>query len=397
MLKPRAAMPRLLLATAALMFLYGCVTRPQQPPLERGAQCVRFEPARWSQLPGWQSDQTHEAWSAFLQSCAARTAAPALQAACAAAQSAVMSSPEQARTFFEQHFTPHRIVSGEVPRGLSDTGLITGYYEPLLRGSRKASGTFATALYAPPDDMLTIQLGDMFPELQGKRVRGRLAGNKVVPYFDRAALRNHPSTKGKELVWVDSAVDAFFLEVQGSGRVQLDDGSTIRLAYADQNGQPYRSIGRYLVDRGELTLESSSGPAIRGWLQANPARLQEVLNADPSVVFFREERIDDPSAGPKGSLGVPLTAGRSIAVDPTFIPMSAPLFLATTDPATEAPLQRLVMAQDTGGAIRGPVRADLFWGFGPSAGELAGLMKQRGQLWLLWPRSTDVPGNGHCP
>lgn len=178
--------------------------------------------------------------------------------------------------------------------------------------------------------------------------------------------------------------------------MQLEDGSTIRLAYADQNGQPYRSIGRYLVDRGELTLETSSAPAIRSWLQANPIRLQEVLNANPSVVFFREERIDNPSEGPKGSLGVPLTAGRSVAVDATFIPMSAPLFLSTTDPATAAPLQRLVMAQDTGGAIRGPVRADLFWGFGASAGESAGLMRQQGQLWLLWPRNSEPPDNARC-
>jgi membrane-bound lytic murein transglycosylase A len=239
--------------------------------------------------------------------------------------------------------------------------------------------------------MLTIELGNVFPELQGKRVRGRLQGKKVLPYFDRAALQNNPSLKGKELVWVDSAVDAFFLEVQGSGRVQLSDGSTIRLAYADQNGQAYRSIGRYLVDRGEMTLEESSAPAIRRWLQANPTRTHEVLNSNPSVVFFREERIDDPSIGPKGSLGVALTAGRSVAVDATFIPLGAPLFLATTMPGSDAPLQRLVMAQDTGGAIRGAVRADLFWGFGASAGESAGLMKQEGQMWLLWPTGAPLP------
>jgi membrane-bound lytic murein transglycosylase A len=394
MLNQSGALPRFLLAVAAPVILHGCVSQPPQQRAE--PTCVRYESALWSQLRGWQADQTQEAWSAFLESCDAGGSPAELKSACAAARPIVVASPEQARAFFEAHFTPYRIVSVESPRGGSDTGLITGYYEPLLRGSRKPSTIFTTALYAPPDDMLTIQLGDMFPEFHGKRVRGRLQGKKVLPYFDRAALQNHPSIKGKELVWVDSAVDAFFLEVQGSGRVQLEDGSTIRLAYADQNGQPYRSIGRYLVDRGELTLESSSGPAIRSWLQANPTRLQEVLNSNPSVVFFREERIDNPSGGPKGSLGVPLTAGRSIAVDATFIPMSAPLFLSTTYPATGAPLQRLVMAQDTGGAIRGPVRADLFWGFGASAGESAGLMKQQGQLWLLWPRNSDLPDNARC-
>jgi membrane-bound lytic murein transglycosylase A len=352
---------------------------------------VRYEPARWSQLPGWQADQAHEAWSAFLQSCSAKRLPPVLLNACAAASSMAVANAEQARTFFEARFTPYRIVSVESPRASSDTGLITGYYEPLLRGSRKPSTVFSTALYAPPDDMLTIELGDVFPELQGRRVRGRLQGKKVVPYYDRAALQNHASLKGKELVWVDSVVDAFFLEVQGSGRVQLDDGSTIRLSYADQNGQPYRSIGRYLVDQGELTLEGASAPAIRQWLQQNPARLREVLNANPGVVFFREERIEDPATGPRGSLGVPLTAGRSVAVDPAFIPLGAPVFLSTTMPLTSAPLQRLVMAQDTGGAIRGPVRADLFWGFGASAGEAAGMMKQQGQMWLLWPNGAQPP------
>jgi membrane-bound lytic murein transglycosylase A len=371
------------LSLVAVLLLHGCVTPTQRPP-EPTAPTVRYESARWSQVSGWQADQAQEAWGAFLQSCSAKRLPIALLNACAAAGSTVVANPEQARSFFEAHFTPYRIAS-------PDAGLITGYYEPLLRGSRKASTIFSTALYAPPDDMLTIDLGDVFPEMQGKRVRGRLQGKQVLPYFDRAALQNHPSLKGKELVWVDSVVDAFFLEVQGSGRVQLDDGSTIRVAYADQNGQPYRSIGRYLVDKGEMTLEEATAPAIRHWLQQNPARLREVLNANPGVVFFREERIEDPTIGPKGSLGVALTAGRSIAVDPAFIPLGAPVFLSTTMPMTDAPLQRLVMAQDTGGAIRGPVRADLFWGFGASAGEAAGVMKQQGQLWLLWPTGAQLP------
>ncbi len=374
---------------AAAFLLHGCVTPPQQPT-EPTAVSVRYEPAHWSQLPGWQIDEAHEAWGAFMQTCSAKSLPAPLLNVCAAARPAVATA-EQARAFFEVNFTPHRIVRVESPRVSSDMGLITGYYEPLLRGSRNASLIFSTALYAPPDDMLTIELGDAFPELRGKRVRGRLQGKKVLPYFDRAALQNHVSLNGKELVWVDNAVDAFFLEVQGSGRIQLDDGSTIRLAYADQNGHPYRSIGRYLVDSGEMTLEEVTAPAIRQWLENNPARMHEVLISNPSVVFFREERIDDPSIGPKGSLGVALTTGRSVAVDRTFIPLGAPLFLSTTMPITDAPLQRLVMAQDTGGAIRGPVRADLFWGFGASAGEAAGRMKQEGQMWLLWPNGAVLP------
>lgn len=393
---PRPTNVVALFSLAALTFLHGCVTPPQPPATVPSATTVHFKLSRWSQLHGWQTDQAHEAWAAFLQTCNARNSPAALQNPCATAKPLAVTNPEQARAFFEAYFTPYRIVRNESHTS-SDTGLITGYYEPLLRGSRKASNVYATALYAPPDDMLTIELGEVFPELQGKRVRGRLQGKKVLPYYERAALQNHPSLRGKELVWVDSALDAFFLGVQGSGRVQLNDGSTIRLAYADQNGQPYRSIGRYLVDRGELTLEESSVPAIRRWIAANPTRLPEVLNYNPSMVFFREERIDDPSVGPKGSLGVPLTAGRSVAIDSSFIPLGAPLFLSTTYPASEAPLQRLVMSQDTGGAIRGPVRADLFWGFGAAAGELAGLMKQHGQMWLLWPRGAALPYPARSP
>lgn len=382
---PRAAA----LFFAVLIALSGCVTTPQ-PPLPPSKAAVRYEPAAWAQIPGWQTDQAQEAWSAFLQSCLAKGAPLALKNTCAAAQPLNIANAAQARQFFESHFTPHRIVQVQPPRA-SDTGLITGYYEPLLRGSRKATGIYKTPLYAPPDDMLTIELGDLFPELQGKRVRGRVQGKKVVPYYDRAALQGQPALKGKELVWVDNPVDAFFLEVQGSGRVQFADGKTIRLAYADQNGQPYRSIGRYLVDQNEMTLDNASARTIRDWIAAHPERQQEVLNANPSVVFFREERIDDPALGPKGALGVPLTAGRSIAIDPAFIPLGAPLFLATTLPMSQTPLQRLVMAQDTGGAIRGAVRADFFWGFGATAGESAGSMKQQGKLWLLWPKGAALP------
>jgi membrane-bound lytic murein transglycosylase A len=374
----------------SMFALHGCVTQPQK--VEGPAEVsIRYEPAQWSQLPGWRADRLHEAWGAFLQSCSTRNLPAALLAACEATHTVKIAHDDAARAFFEANFTPYRIVRVESPRVSADTGLVTGYYEPLLRGSRKPSPTFSTALYAPPDDMLTIELGEVFPELKGKRVRGRLQGKKVVPYFDRAALATHAALKGKELVWVDDAVDAFFLEVQGSGRVQLSDGTTIRLAYADQNGHPYRSVGRYLVDQGVMTLDEVTAPAIREWLRNNPTRLREVLNANPSVVFFREEQLADPSVGPRGSLGVPLTAGRSIAVDRSFIPLGAPIFLATTMPSGELPLQRLVLAQDTGGAIRGPVRADLFWGFGDQAGELAGRMKQDGQMWLLWPKGAALP------
>jgi len=346
---------------------------------------VQYEAVGWNRVDGWQADQVQDAWSAFQNSCRALGSRPEWMKVCTAAQ-----LTGGARQFFELNFTPYRIVQMEGARR-TETGLITGYYEPLLRGSRKPSSVFSVPLYTPPDDMLTIELGDLFPELKGKRVRGRLQGRKVIPYYTRAELTGQPALKGKELLWVDNAVDAFFLEVQGSGRVQLNDGTTVRVAYADQNGQPYRSIGRYLVDRGEMTLDQASAQEIRRWIAAHPDRKQEVLNVNPSVVFFREEHLDDPTLGPKGALSVPLTAGRSLAVDPQFVPLGAPVFLSTTQPDTDLPLQRLVLAQDTGGAIRGINRGDLFWGFGPTAGDIAGKMKQQGTMWLLWPKGAALP------
>ena len=275
----------------------------------------------------------------------------------------------------------------------SDSGLITGYYEPLLHGSRRKKSAFQTPLYAVPDDLVSVELGDLYPALQGARVRGRLQGRRVVPYPDRAQLADGRVLSGKELLWVDSAIDAFFVQIQGSGRVRLDDGSTVRVAYADVNGQPYQAIGRYLVQQGEMSLEQATAPALRDWLLAHPERQQEVFNQNPSVVFFREEKLANVNEGPKGALGVPLTPGRSVAIDPRWLPLGAPLYLATTHPVTAAPLRRLVMAQDTGGAIRGALRADLFWGWEPGAGDAAGRMRAPGSMWLLWPVDQPPPAS----
>jgi membrane-bound lytic murein transglycosylase A len=295
-----------------------------------------------------------------------------------------------ARGFIEQYLQPYKVwrVTG---RKREKTGLITGYFEPLIFGSRTRNAKYATPLYRRPGDLLVVDLSAVIPELKGKRVRGRLDGNKVVPYYSRGQTREAPALAGHEIVWIDNALDAFLLEVQGSGRVQLDTGETIRLQYEDQNGHPYRSIGRYLADQGAMTIDQVNMPAIRNWLAANPHRVNEVLDSNPSVVFFNESPLADPGIGPKGAQGLPLTAGRSIAIDPKFLPLGAPMFLATSYPGTGAPLQRLVVAQDTGGAISGPVRADLFFGFGSEAGAQAGMMKHDGEMWVLWPKGATPP------
>jgi len=377
-----------LMACAAIALLAGCETsRRAAPP---SAPAVSFDAVSWSKLPGWRADDALAAWPALVNSCSAIHSRPEWSSFCAAVVAASPTDAEFTRVFIEQQLTAYRItrVTG---RKRETTGLVTGYYEPLLQGSRERSEQYATPLYRRPDDLLIVDLASVIPELKGRRVRGRLEGNKVVPYFSRGETRGAASLAGREIVWIDNALDAFMLEVQGSGRVQLTTGETIRLQYEDQNGHPYRSIGKYLADQGVMPIEQVNMPAIRAWLAANPQRLNEVLDSNPSVVFFREGALDDPSVGPKGALGIPLTAGRSIAVDPKFLPLGAPMFLSTTQPGTALPLQRLVVAQDTGGAIRGPVRADLFFGFGAEAGAQAGMMKYDGEMWLLWPRAAPPP------
>lgn len=342
--------------------------------------------ARWSELPGWGDDEVSAAWPAFLQSCRvllAKPQGPLWRPACDEAKSLDDRDTAALRRFFEARFEPYLLTN---PDG-STNGMVTGYYEPLLRGSRTRNKSYLQPVLGVPGDLLTIDLGDVLPELKNMRLRGRLQGNKVIPYFSRAEITGREKDYAdRVLLWVDDAVELFFLQIQGSGRVKLPDGAMVRIGYADQNGHPYQSVGRLLVERGELKLEQASMQGIQAWARANPAKLNELLNSNPSYVFFRElagkvAEID----GPLGALGVPLSAERSIAVDPRHIPLGAPVFLSTTFPNSPAPLRRLMLAQDTGGAIRGVVRADFFWGFGAEAGNQAGRMKQSGQMWVLLP------------
>ena len=365
----------------------GCqtVAPPAPAPVSTAARTV-FTPAAWSDLPGWQADAVEDAWPAFVAGCRALVAdakrRATWQAPCTAGERVDGADPAAVRAFFAGHFSPWRVASSDG----GDTGLVTGYYEPLLAGARTRGEKARFPLHGVPKDLLTIELGDVIPELKGKRVRGRLVGNKVVPYYSRADIVDHAKGTPPVLLWVDDPIELFFLQIQGSGRVRLPSGDMVRVGYADQNGHPYQSIGRVLIERGELLASEASMQGIQAWARANPAKLDELLNSNPSYVFFRElsTRLS-PEEGPLGALGVPLLAERTIAVDPRSIPLGAPVFLATTRPNSEVPLRRLVMAQDTGGAIKGVVRADFFWGFGAEAGAQAGRMKQAGQMWVLLP------------
>ena len=305
------------------------------------------------------------------------------------------------RPWLQQRFMARELLDTDRPDGLA-----TGYFEPLLTGSLLRENPRQVPLRARPKDLLTIDLAAVEPRLKGMRLRGRLDGQRVVPYYSRAQTEAHeqraPEAPGRTapqrraqppgeppedvVAWVDSAIDAFFLEIQGSGRVRLRDGSDLRVGYADQNGHPYHPIGRTLVERGALERDAVTAPAIRSWLAANPGEAGAVMRTNPSLVYFRPlPPPPDPALGPPGSLGVPLTPLRSIAVDRSRIPLGSLIYLDTLDPVSGAPLRRLMVAQDTGGAIRGTRRVDIFWGFGEAAGHAAGLMKAPARMWVLEP------------
>lgn len=372
--------------------LAGCPVCPACPAPTAAAQRVNpLEAVDFEAVTGWKEGEQAAAWPALLASCQALRWREAWRGVCGKAMELRSPGDEEARRFLEEQFTPWRLAN---PDGAVD-GLVTGYYEPFLRGSRSRLAPFLYPLYGPPDDLLTIDLSATNPELRGMRLRGRVDGRRVVPYYTRAEIaRGAAPVTGKEILWVDDPIEAFFLQVQGSGRIQLPSGEMLRLGYADQNGHPFQSIGRFLVERGELKLGEASMQSIKAWAAANPQRVQELLDQNPSFVFFRELPLADPASGPVGAFGVALTAGRSIAVDQRYVPLGAPVFLATTFPASTAPLTRLVLAQDAGGAIRNPVRADFFWGSGAEAGAQAGRMRQQGRMWVLLPKGMKPSVGG---
>ena len=362
-----------------LPLLAGCasVVPPESPAISSGRRVA----VSWAELPGWANDDHAAAVPVFVRSCQKLDAD--WQDACAAARALPADvAADVARRFFERYFVPHQLIAA----GGSDEGLITGYYEPLLKGALSPSVRFQYPIYARPDDLLVVDLGGLYPQLKNRRLRGRLAGGKVIPYYSRAQIDGGGRPlAGGELLWVDDKTALFFLHIQGSGLVQLPDGSVVGVGYHDQNGHPYRAIGKTLAVRGELKLEDINLFSIRQWLAENPAQADALLNQNPSYVFF--VRREQAGSGPVGSLGVPLTPERSLATDTAAVPPGAPVWIATVMPDDQrTPLQKLMMAQDTGGAIRGDIRADFFWGRGAHAETMAGLMKTRGRLFLLLPR-----------
>jgi membrane-bound lytic murein transglycosylase A len=384
---------KVLLSFLVVAFLLaGCAGKKVEPDISvpsSGPSLPAAEPHKvlsevpWDRLDGWHFDHPAAALETFQQSCSAVAKRTQWRDACALAKQVAPVTDHEARLFFEKNFQPYQVRNDDG----SEVGQMTGYYAPELEGRRQADDEFRYPLYGQPDNLLTIDLGDVYPELGNYRLRGRLEGNRVVPYFQRSEIDNGENPLvGNELFWVKDPVDLFFLHIQGSGRIRLPGGERVMVNYANQNGYPYHSIGKLLLERKEMTRDQMSMQNIRIWVQQHPQEGMSLLAENPSYIFFRE--LEGEVSSPLGALGIPLTALRSLAVDPRSIPLGAPVFVATTYPGTELPLQQLMVAQDTGGAIKGRVRADFFWGMGADAGSVAGKMKQDCRLWVLLPKEN---------
>ncbi|MCK9473004.1 murein transglycosylase A [Sulfurimonas sp.] len=326
----------------------------------------------FSELPNWQQEDYTNALESFTQSCKTAKTREIYKDLCMRSADAT-----DAKEFLTSYFTPYKI---SLPNDDKD-GLLTGYYEPEIKGSLTKKEPYVYPVYTTPKDLVVIDLSQQYPELKNYRLRGRVVGNRVVPYYDRKNVNITP-IDSEVLCYTDSKIDLFFLEVQGSGRVTLDDGSTIFVGYDNQNGYQYSSIGKYLVSISEIPLEKISLQSIKAWLEQNPSRIDEVLNYNKSMVFFRQK--DKPASG---SLGVVLTPKRSIAVDRRYIPLGSMLYLSAKTEAVD--FNHVVMAQDTGGAIKGTLRADIFMGYGEEAKEIAGELKAPLKLWILLPKESS--------
>lgn len=399
---------RTLFSAALLAVLAsGCAPAPKAPPTATVPAPVLSKPDKPSKvqllttsfaaLPGWAADGQAQALVAFQKSCrkilkrpadrmmASNASAPGGTVAnwrqvCQAALDLNTRDDQAARRFFELWFVPY-----EVRDEGNGEGLFTGYYEPELNGAWSRGGKFQTPLYARPNDLVSVSLGAFDDELGGNTIWGRVEGGKLKPYPARVHLENGGAKDLRPLLWVDDPVDAFFLHIQGSGRVRLHDGSIARVGFAGKNGRTYKSVGRILINSGEIPANRLTMDSIRKWVHARPIEGPKLLSQNPSFVFFRLVEGD----GPIGAQGVALTSGRSLAIDRRYLPLGAPVWLTTHEPLdANQPFQRLMVAQDTGGAIKGVVRGDIFFGPGAPAAKQAGNMKRPGQYYLLLPNTV---------
>ncbi|MGF1475600.1 MAG: murein transglycosylase A [Geminicoccaceae bacterium] len=380
-----------LIIFALAIVLSGC---GKTPP----AEGFRYELLPVADLPGWDDDSHAEALATFRRSCPNLLAKPADQPLSgkpyagfgsdwhSVCLEAGITGPDNAKRFFETSFDALALFDGE-----QSDGLFTGYFEPLLRGSRQPDHRYPYPLHGPPNDIVEVDLRAFGLDQGPRRLIGRSVGGRILPYFDRAQINAGAlADRAPVVAWVEDPIDRFFLHIQGSGKVLLDDGETIRVGYAGQNGHSYRAIGRDLIEWGEVPAEEMSMQRIRSWLEAAPAdRAEALMTSNGSYIFFTELEGLDPDLGSLGASGVQLTPKRSLAVDPAYVPLGSPVWLRAADvpyPERDEEFSALMVAQDTGGAIKGVVRGDVFWGAGELAAHVAGHMKSRGQFFLFVPK-----------
>ena len=379
-----------------------------QPPPPSPAPAMTLTAVPFSAVPGWNQDHLAAAIPPLRRECAKLSTMPddaplggdgaAAQLGgtagqwrplCAAAATLPPGDDAAARAMLEQALQPYAISESPQSQGGQTQGLFTGYYEPQVDGATQRGGRYQTPLLGRPHDLVQADLGAFAIDLKGRSITGRVADDHLIPYYDRAAIEHGAlAAQHLALLYLADPIDAFFLQVQGSGRVRLPDGRIVRVTYDAQNGRPYVPIGRLLIERGDLTRAEVTLQTIRAWLLAHPGQAPALMDANPSYVFFTLLKNTPPDQGPPGALGVALTPGRSLAVDRHFLPLGAPVFVATSNPLDAAPWQHLLLAQDIGGAIKGPVRGDIFFGWGAEAEAMAGRMKQQGAAYLLLPRAA---------
>lgn len=354
------------------MLFFGCAQKREVGPVvtletDKKTQLIQDD---FDALESWNNEDYEEVLGLFKENCKVSRVQKIYKETCQKAK-----EHRDAKTFLQQEFLPYKIVDSQKEE---ESGLLTGYYEPFLEASLTQDDEFIYPIYKKPKDLITVELSKIYPELKHYRLRGRLEGDKLVPYYNRAESKE-VELDAEVLCYTNSQLDRFFLEIQGSGKVILDDNSTMYIGFANQNGHKYRAIGRYLVKIKALCLEDVSLQSIREWLEKNPSRVDEVLNYNDSMVFFQKRE-----QGATGSLGIELIAKRSVAVDRRYIPLGSMLYIKSQTPSEE--LSRVVFAHDTGGAIKGALRADLFLGSGEEALEIAGRLKAPLQLWILLPK-----------
>jgi len=349
------------------VFITGCAPKYNKD-FEKISK-ANLKQSAWSELKDFENDDLDLSLEVFKKACVRSKRYDTFKETCAKAQETT-----NAKKFFQENFTPFKLYDDKD----SEQGLITGYYEPLLNGSRIKTGKFQYPIYKMPNDLITVDLSSVYPALKKYRLRGQLKGNKLIPYNTRAQMESKKDLE--PICYVDSKVDLFFLQIQGSGKVKFQDGTIINVGYANQNGRRYNSIGKAMIKKGYITPDQGSLQGIKKWFEDNPNKVDEVLNINESYIFFQESK-----RSATGALGVELVAQRNLAVDRSYIPLGMPVFIQTNNPLNKKEINQLMIAADVGGAIKGQIRADFFWGNTKEAEEVAGKMKQKGILYMLIP------------